>query len=148
VSAGDCVIVSLGGQGFGIPVAHIRDVLRRQPTTPMPLAPRAIAGLINLRGRIVTAIDLRARLGLPAREDAADATDVVVEHSGELYALIVDAVGDVVSIADEKRERVPLRLDPAWRALATAVYPSERGLIVLLNVARLLDLAPKQRAAS
>jgi purine-binding chemotaxis protein CheW len=148
VSTGDCVIVSLADQGFGIPVAHIRDVLRRQPTTPVPLAPRAIAGLINLRGRIVTAIDLRARLGLPTREDGADATDVVVEQAGELYALIVDAVGDVVQVAEERLEQVPARLDPAWRELATAVYPSERGLVVLLDVARLLDLAPKLRAAS
>lgn len=145
--SGDCVTLVLAGQGFAIPVAQIRDVLRRQATTPVPLAPRAVAGLVNLRGRVVTAIDLRARLGLPPRDDAADATHLVVEHGGELYALIVDTVGEVVQIAEERLERVPVRLDPAWRALATAVYPAENGLTVLLEVARLLDLAPR-RAAS
>jgi purine-binding chemotaxis protein CheW len=116
--------------------------------TPVPLAPRAVAGLLNLRGRIVTAIDLRMRLGLPLRDIGADSANVVVECGGELYALAVDAVGDVVAVDEVQLERVPALLDPLWREAAVAVYPAERGLIVLLDIARLLDNVAKLRAAS
>lgn len=145
MTGGDFVVVKLGGQEFGIPVTEVRDVLRRQRITPVPLAPPAIAGLLNLRGRVVTAIDLRRRLGLPPGA-AADAANVVVDLGGELYALIVDAVGDVVRIAEQSLEPVPRVLDPAWREVAAAVHPTEHGFTVLLDIARLLDLAPKQRA--
>jgi len=148
VSAGDYVIVRLGAQEFGIPVADIRDVLRRQKTTPVPLAPRAIAGLLNLRGRIATAIDLRLRLGLPPAAASAEGTMVVVEREGELYALTVDAVGDVLRIEQDRLEPVPAARDPEWRHVATAVYAAAHGLIVLFDVGRLLDIVPRLRAAS
>ena len=147
MSADDFVSINLGNQDFGIPVAVIRDVLRKQILTPVPLAPHAIAGLLNLRGRIVTALDLRQRLGLGPRAAGNENVIVVVEHDAELYALVVDAVGDVHSAEEDRFEPVPLTLDPLWRDVATAVYPVERGLIVLLDIARLLDLAPKLRAA-
>jgi purine-binding chemotaxis protein CheW len=148
VSAGDFVILRLGSQDFGIPVIQVRDVLRRQKMTPVPLAPPAVAGLLNLRGRIVTAIDLRMRLGLAPRDPGAESANVVVELGGELYALAVDTVGDVVAVEEDHLERVPALLDPLWREAAVAVYPAERGLIVLLNIACLLDSIPKLRAAS
>lgn len=147
MSVGDFVSIGLGDQDFGIPVAVIRDVLRRQTLTPVPLAPRAVAGLLNLRGRIVTAIDLRQRLGLGPRMDGGENAIVVVEQEAELYALIVDAVGDVHSADANRLEPVPLILDPLWREVAAAVYPVADGLIVLLDTARLLDIAPKLRAA-
>jgi len=139
----DVVAIRIGNQDFGVPVMEVRDVLRRQHLTPVPLAPRAIAGLLNLRGRIVTAIDLRARFGLPPQAAGSDATHVVVENSSELYALVVDSVGDVFHVDERRLEAVPLGLDPGWRAVASAVYPTEAGLIVLLDIARLLDIAPR-----
>lgn len=147
MSAVDFVTVRLDEQEFGLPVADVRDVLRRQRITPVPQAPRAVAGLLNLRGRIVTAIDLRIRLGLAPREAGRDDADVVVEFGGELYALSVDAVGDVLRLESEALEPVSSTLDPLWRAVATAVYPTERSLIVLFDIARLLDIVPKLRAA-
>lgn len=145
----DVVAIRLGNQDFGVPVMQVRDVLRRQNLTPVPLAPCAIAGLLNLRGRIVTAIDLRTRLGLPLQAAANDASHVVVvENGGEPYALVVDSVGDVLPIDERRLEAVPLGLDPQWRVVADAVYPTETGLIVLLDIARLLDIAPARRVAS
>ena len=145
----DFVAIRIGSQDFGVPVMQVRDVLRRQHLTPVPLAPRAIAGLLNLRGRIVTAIDLRTRLGLsPQAAGSETAHVVVVENSGELYALVVDSVGDVLPVDERQLETVPPGLDPQWRAVASAVYPTKTGLIVLLDIARLIDIAPPRRAAS
>lgn len=145
----DVVAIRLGNQDFGVPVMQVRDVLRRQDLTPVPLAPCAVAGLLNLRGRIVTAIDLRTRLGLPPQAAAHGASHVVVvENGGEPYALVVDSVGDVLPIDERRLEAVPLGLDPQWRVVADAVYPTETGLIVLLDIARLLDIAPARRVAS
>jgi len=144
----DFISLRIGTQDFGVPVLQVRDVMRRQQLTPVPLAPRAIAGLLNLRGRIVTAIDLRTRLGLPPQAADSDATHVVVENGGELYALVVDSVGDVLAVDERQLEAVPPGLDPQWRAVASAVYPTADGLIVLLDIARLLDMAPPRRAAS
>ncbi|HVA12230.1 MAG TPA: chemotaxis protein CheW [Stellaceae bacterium] len=148
MSAQDFVIVTLAEQSFGIPVMQVRDVLRRQRMTPVPLAPHAVAGLLNLRGRIVTAFDLRVRLGLAPRAADADAANVVVELGGELYALIVDAVGDVLTIPPGRLERVPATLDPVWREIAAAAHAADHGLVVLLDIARVLDLTPQFRNAS
>lgn len=144
----DFVAIRVGNQHFGVPVMQVRDVLRRQPLTPVPLAPRAIAGLLNLRGRIVTAIDLRIRLGLPRQAAESDAAHVVVENGSELYALVVDSVGDVLPIDERRLEAAPSVLDPQWRAVALAVYPTGTELVVLLDIGRLIDFAPPRRAAS
>jgi purine-binding chemotaxis protein CheW len=141
----DFVTIRIGVQEFGVPVMQVRDVLRRQHLTPVPLSPRAIAGLLNLRGRIVTAIDLRERLGLPPLSADAETANIVVEQDGEPYALVVDNVGDVLQIDERQFEAVPSVLDPRWRAAASAVYPTEAGLIVLLDIARLLDIVPQPR---
>lgn len=148
MSAVDYVTIRLGAQTFGVPVSAVRDVLRRQTITPVPLAPRAVAGLLNFRGRIVTAIDLRLRLGLTQEAAAGEGVIVVIERDAELYALAVDAVGDVIRVERAGREPVPAALHPQWRQVAAAVYPAERGFVVLLDIARLLDIAPHLRAAS
>jgi purine-binding chemotaxis protein CheW len=143
----DFVSIGLAGQDFGVPVMQVRDVVRRQRMTPVPLAPHAVAGLLHLRGRIVTAIDLRRRLGMPPAE-AIESINVVVEHGGELYALIVDSVGDIFRAEQHTFERPPATLDPAWRDVAAAVAATASGPIVLLDIPRLLDLGPRRRPAS
>jgi purine-binding chemotaxis protein CheW len=144
----DFVAIRIAGQDFGVPVMQVRDVLRGQHLTPVPMAPCAIAGLLNMRGRIVTAIDLRMRLGLVPQAASSDAAHVVVEDGGELYALIVDSVGDVLHVDERQLEKIPPGLNPQWRTVASAVYPTETALTVLLDIARLLDIAPPRRVAS
>jgi purine-binding chemotaxis protein CheW len=92
------VTVVTGGQLFGLPLERVRDVFVPRGLSTVPLAPPEVAGLLNLRGRIVTAIDLRRRLGLPARAEGAIPVAVGIEERGELYGLIVDRVGDVLRL--------------------------------------------------
>ncbi len=143
----DYVSFMLGGQSFAIPVHQVRDVLRRQPITPVPLAPPAIVGLLNLRGRIVTAIDLRVRLGLPLRGDQAAVTNLVVELGGELYALIVDAAGDVLHFDDAALASLPVTLDPVWRDMVSGIFPLEQGFMVILDIGRAIDMTACPDAA-
>ncbi len=91
------VTLTVSGQLCGIPVLGVRDILAEQPITRIPLAPPDIAGSLNLRGRIVTAIDLRRRLNLPPPEPGQKRMSVVAEQGGELYALLVDQVSEVMS---------------------------------------------------
>jgi purine-binding chemotaxis protein CheW len=139
----ELVSVVLAGQRFGIPVLEVRDVLAPQRIARIPLAPPEVAGSLNLRGRIVTAIDLRIRLGLPPAGERA--MSVVVDHAGELYSLLVDSVGEVLRLDESALERNPPTLDPQWRAVSAGIFRLEDGLLVLLDVARTLDI-PKRAA--
>jgi len=132
--------LTVGDTLCGVPVLAVRDVLTSQAITRIPLAPAEVAGSLNLRGRIVTAIDLRRRLGLSA--SAADATSmsVVVERDGELYSLLVDHVGDVVPLPLAGRAAKPPTLDPLWREVAADVHRLEDRLVILLDVERVLAI--------
>ena len=141
------VTATIGDQLCGIPVLKVQDVLGPQRITPIPLAPNEVAGSLNLRGRIVTAIDLRARLGLTNRSDDDDEMSIVVEHHGELYSLMVDAVGEVLKMSATDFERNPATLDPNWRRFSEGVYRLVEGLLVVLEVDALLDFGHKKEAA-
>lgn len=132
--------VMVAGQPCCLPVLAIRDVLRAQAITRIPLAAPEIAGSLNLRGRIVTAIDLRARLGLPRDVPAHKLMSVVIELGSELYSLLVDEVGDVVHLPAGAVLPNPPTLDPAWHRVSAGVWRDEGRLVVLLDVERLLDL--------
>ncbi len=133
------VSMRLNGQLFGISVMAVQDVMRKQPIAPVPLSPKVIAGSINVRGRIVTALDMRTRLGLGPVEDGDKVMKVVVEYQGELYAFIVDSVGDVLSLPMKQFEKVPSNMDGAWRALAAGVFKLDEELLVILDVARVIE---------
>jgi len=133
--------VGLAGQRFGIPVLQVRDVLAPQKIARIPLAPPEVAGALNLRGRIVTAIDLRKRLGLPP--GSGRAMSVVVEQGGELYSLLVDSVGEVLRLEESALERNPPTLDPQWRSVSAGIYRLEDCLLAVLDVARALELPRK-----
>lgn len=133
------VSMRLNGQLFGISVMAVQDVMRKQAIAPIPLAPSVIAGSINVRGRIVTALDMRRRLGLADYPQPDKVMKVVVEYQGELYAFIVDAVGDVLSLPMTQFEKVPANMDPAWRNLAVGVFKLDKELLVILDVARVID---------
>ena len=134
----DFVTMTIHGQLFGIPVLTVQDVLGPQKITRIPLASPEVAGALNLRGRIVTAIDVRKRLGLPPAEQDAKSMSVVVDYRGELYSLIIDSVGEVLSLPSDTFERNPATLDPAWREVSAGVFRLKGQLLIVLDVARLL----------
>jgi purine-binding chemotaxis protein CheW len=134
------VTVTIADQIFGIPVLSVRDVLGPQKITRVPLAQPEVAGALNLRGRIVTAIDVRRRLNLPARPKEMTGMSVVVEHRGEPYSLMIDAVGEVLSLPADAFERSPPTLNPRWRDVSSGIYRLDGRLLVVLDVERLLQI--------
>lgn len=142
----DFVTMTIADQLFGIPVLQVQDVLGHQRITRIPLAPPEVAGSLNLRGRIVTAIDVRLRLGLPARPKDKPVMSIVVDLRGELYSLMVDNVGEVLSLSTDDFERNPATLDPRWREVSTGIYRLNNTLMVVLEVSRLLNFANLEAA--
>ena len=141
------VTVTIADQLFGIPVLSVQDVLGPQKITRIPLAPPEVAGALNLRGRIVTAIDVRRRLGLPPRAADIAGMSVVVEHKGEPYSLMIDSVGEVLSVPFEAYERNPATLNSRWREISGGVYRLDSRLLVVLEVDLLLDFTNVAQAA-
>ncbi len=136
----DFVTFVVKDQLFGIPVLKVQDILTPDKIASIPLAPREVKGSINLRGRIVTVIDVRARLGLPKHNSGDKSMGVTVEHHNELYTLLVDSVGDVISLSHEFYENNPTTLDPIWREFALGVYRLDSRLMVVLDVENLLAI--------
>jgi purine-binding chemotaxis protein CheW len=141
------VTLTVAGQLCGVPVQSVRDILAGQVITRIPLAPREIAGSLNLRGRIVTAIDLRRRLSLPDAPADMKRMSVVAEQGGELYALLVDSVSEVMTLTAASFERNPPTLPPAWAGYSAGIYRLQDRLLVVLDVARLLALPAMSDAA-
>ena len=134
------VTLTVGDQLCGVPVLGVRDILAEQTITRIPLAPAEIAGSLNLRGRIVTAIDLRHRLGLPPLPPGTPRMSVVAEQGGELYALLVDQVSEVMGLKEAAFEPNPQTLPPRWAQFSAGIYRLDNRLLVVLDVARLLTL--------
>lgn len=136
----DYLTIMIGDQIFGIPILQVQDVLGEQKVTRVPLAPPAVAGSLNLRGRIVTAIDVRTCLGMPPYDrGSAREMSVVVENQGELYSLLIDRVGDVMSLEAKDYESNPSTLDPLWRNVCQGIYRLKDRLLVVLDIPRLLE---------
>lgn len=135
----DFVTVTIAGQLLGIPILSVEDVLGTQKISQIPLAHPAVAGVLNLRGRIVTAIDVRRRLGLPPMDGDGPRMSVVVEHDGEPYSLLIDSVGDVLTVPASSYERNPATLDLRWAQVSAGIYPLENELLVALEVGALLE---------
>jgi purine-binding chemotaxis protein CheW len=141
------VTVVTAGQLFGLKLSRVRDVFVPRGLSRVPLAPPQVAGLLNLRGRIVTAIDLRQRLGLAPRGDGATPVAVGIEERGELYGIIVDKVGDVLWLPAETYDTNPVNLDPRWARVCVGVHRLKQGLMVVLDVDKALDLTGLGAAA-
>jgi len=137
------VTFHVAGQVLGIPVTRVQDILTPEAIANVPLGPADVRGLINLRGRIVTVIDVRSRLGLTGGEAKSKGMCVTVENDGELYTLLVDGVGDVVTLPAGGREPVPPTLAASWTELADGVFRMGDQLLVALDIARLLDIRKK-----
>jgi purine-binding chemotaxis protein CheW len=140
------VTVHVADQLFGVEVTEIRDVFALKGMTPVPGSKREIAGVLNLRGRIVTAIDARRRLGLPDRPQGYAVTMAVgVEYNGEAFGIIVDSVGEVLRLPDTQCEPNPVNLDANWKAISQGVYRLEGKLLITLGIERFLGFAFAQK---
>jgi len=135
----DFLTIMIAGQRFGIPILQVEDVLGEQTVTQIPLAPPEVAGSLNLRGRIVTAINARKRLSLERDGTPHGSMSVVVEHGDELYSLIIDEIGDVMRLKNRDFKPTPGTLDPVWREISSGVYRLEGELLVVLDVPKFLE---------
>lgn len=126
----------LDDRTYGVDVAKVQEVLKSQSRTRVPLAPPAVAGLINLRGQVLTAIDLREQLELPPRADDHEPMVVVIRIAGEPIALLVDSIGAVVDVAVEQFEQPPDTLSGRSRELILGVYKLPELLLLALDVER------------
>lgn len=141
------ITVKIGGQLFGLPILSVQDVFTPVSMTEVPLCYPEVAGVLNLRGRIVTAIDMRKRLGLPKHDSDDHRMAVGIEANGESYGLIIDTVGDVLKLDEATLEANPSNLDPRWASVAGGVHRLEGQLMVVLDVDRVLSLGPHAQAA-
>jgi purine-binding chemotaxis protein CheW len=134
------VTVTIGDHMFGLPIFRVQDVFVPDRLTRVPLAPPEVAGVLNLRGRVVTAIDMRSRLDLGVRAKDAPVMAIGIEMKGESYGLLVDAVGEVMALRNSACEAKPANLDPRLSRVAAGVYRLEGQLMVVLDVDRVLDI--------
>ena len=141
------VTAEIGGELIGMPILRVQDVFIPEGPTRVPLAPPEIAGVLNLRGRIVTVVDMRARLGLPKADDAKPPMAVGVDLRGESYGLLIDTIGEVLRMPEASCEENPVNLDPRMAKLAGGVHRLDGQLMVVLDVDRVLELAPEMKAA-
>ena len=141
------VTLTIADQLFGVEVTDIHDVFRPQSLTAVPLAKPEIAGVLNLRGRIVTTVCARRRLALPPRPEGAPPPMAVgVDKNGESYGILVDSVDEVLRLPASAYESAPVNLDPRWAQVSRGVYRLDGKLLVALDVERLLDLGMQAAA--
>jgi purine-binding chemotaxis protein CheW len=125
---------------LGLPVSDVAEVVDIAHVTAVPLAPEGVAGIVNLRGQIVAAVDVRVRLGLPQRPEGPSRVHVVLRTGAEPTSLVVDEIGDVLLLADADRDDVPDTVAPPLRRLVTGAYQRESSLLLVLDPDLVLDL--------
>ncbi|MCA9067956.1 MAG: chemotaxis protein CheW [Planctomycetaceae bacterium] len=128
------------GQLLGVPVHSVQEVLNPQTITRTPLARPEIAGLLNLRGQIVTAVNLRKRLGLEDPNDTHECVNIVIRHKDESFSLLADEVGDVIETTGIRMEPVPHTLDEHWKQLMQGIFRLDGRLFVILNIPAVLKM--------
>jgi len=138
----------VGDQWLGFPVGQVLEVIVQQQLTPMPLAPPVVLGLINLRGRIITEVDVRKLVGMDAQTDEKNGHVVIVQiEAGEDVGLLVDEVGEVAAMDAQNYENTPDTLEPVWRQIGEGVLKGEDRVTVIANVDRLLALSLPEESA-
>lgn len=125
-------------QLLGVPVSVVQEVLNPQTIASTPRARPEIAGLLNLRGQIVTAVNLRKRMGLPDLDGDRRSMNVVVHHGSESFSLLVDEVGDVINVSGETMDPVPHTLDAHWKTVTSGIFRLKDRLFIILNVPAIL----------
>lgn len=146
LAANEFLSFVVGGQLFGVSVLQVQDVISSRNIAPIPLSPPEIVGSINLRGRIVTAIDLHYVLQLDKPDPPTNYMNVVVECDDESYSLRVDEVGEVLSPKENEFEQCPATLAAHWRRLSSGLYRLENDLMILLDVSLIIGLIQKKAA--
>ena len=146
-SVAEYVTAVIGGQLFGLPISRVQDVFMPERLTRVPLSSAEIAGVLNLRGRIVTLIDMRCRLGLGSRENGQQSMAIGVESRGESYGLLIDSVGEVLKLDNQSWEPNPSNLDARLASVSTGIYRLDSQLLMVLDVDRVLDITVKAVAA-
>jgi purine-binding chemotaxis protein CheW len=141
------VTATIGGQLFGLPISGVQDVFMPERVTRVPLAAPEFAGMLNLRGRIVTAIDMRRRLDLSPRTDDKPSMAVGIELKGESYGLLIDTVGEVMKLGEETREPNPVNLDARLASVSGGVHRLDGQLMVILDVDHVLNTSAEPMAA-
>jgi purine-binding chemotaxis protein CheW len=141
------VTIVIADQLFGLPIARVQDVFKPEQLTRVPLASPEVAGVLNLRGRIVTAIDMRRRLGFASAKADHAAIAVGIELQGESYGLLIDSVGEVLKLADDTREPNPVNLDRRLASVSAGVHRLDGQLMVVLDVDRVLKIGRDAVAA-
>lgn len=136
---------TLDGAWYGVEVERVQEVLVSREIVPVPLAPESVSGLINLRGQIVTAFDLRRCLGLPPLAPGRVPVNLVIESEGEAVSLLVDEIRDVVETREATFERPPATLDGSARAMIRGAHKLDDGLLLILDTDRALEGAPEGR---
>lgn len=134
-----CGFKIMEGQ-YAIPVLEVQEVVKPQKVTPVPLGPDYIDGLINLRGQIVTAINLRNLFGLPPRENSDEYMNIIVRWGDSLYALVVDEIMDVMDVENTSFEDTPDTIDEKLKKYIRGVFKLENDLLTLLSLERILDI--------
>ena len=129
---------------LGLPIRHIQDVIGPHDITRVPLARNAIAGILNLRGRIVTAVDVNRRFDDAPAEPGQKFMGIIVESREELFSLLVDRVEDVMTIAYDRIERAPPTLDPVWNSVCNGVFQNGEKIMIIIDPEKILDLLPEQ----
>ena len=125
---------------FGIEVQKVQEVLRAQEMTRVPLEPRVLRGLINLRGQIVAAIDMRERLALPKRTNEQEPMNMIVRAEDGAVSLLVDEIGDVIHVSAAAYEPVPETMAGNLKQLVAGVYKLDGRLLLVLDTERTLQL--------
>jgi purine-binding chemotaxis protein CheW len=127
--------VRLGQTLFGVPISHILEIVGSARPQPVPLAPSFVGGLVHYRGDVLTTVSLRQLLGMPQREGPQDI--LVLESKGGCFGLLVDSVGEVLTVSSADYEPNPSILDERRRALFAGAYKLEDRLLVMLDPERL-----------
>ena len=141
------VTATIGGQLFGLPIAGVQDVFVPDRLTSVPLAPPEIAGVLNVRGRILTIIDMRRRLELVVLEESRRTLVVGIEHKGESYGLLIDRVGEVLKLPARSFEDNPINFDRTLAQVSAGVHRLDGKLMVVLDLDRVLVLGTAAKAA-
>ena len=143
-----CFTVIDGDEMFGLPVQSVQTIFRIEGVTPVPLGPTDVEGLVNLRGRIVTAVSLKRRLGNAPSNSERSALAIGIEHNGESFALIVDEVGDVIPCEESAEIARPPHIHPQRARFIKAYYRLDTGILPILDMDAIFDFAERNRTAA